>query len=271
MIVFPPCKINLGLYVTAKREDGFHAISSVFYPIDLCDALEIIQDSGEDGTFVFSSSGLEIPGSTNSNLVLKAYKMLDALYGLPAVKIHLHKVIPMGAGLGGGSSDGAWALRLLNDLFQLQIPQDELQNLAANLGSDCPFFIFDEPCAVSGRGEVLSPFSLPLDGYSIYLVNPGIHISTPQAFQSVKIEAAPENWMDQLQLSPEKWTFQNAFEAGIVSIHPEINQIKQKLKEEGASYTSMTGTGSTVFGIFKEKPSLEWKFPGYFSKVIESL
>jgi 4-diphosphocytidyl-2-C-methyl-D-erythritol kinase len=268
MIVFPPCKINLGLYVTGKREDGFHAISSVFYPVSFCDALEIIQVSGEDGMFEFSSSGLEIPGVTDGNLVVKAYKLLDALYGLPAVKIHLHKVIPMGAGLGGGSSDGAWALRLLNDLFQLQIPQEELMNLAANLGSDCPFFIFDEPCAVSGRGEVLSPFSLPLDGYSICLVNPGIHISTAQAFQSVKIEDAPENWMKQLQTQPENWMFQNAFEFGIEAIHPEINQIKQKLKDEGALYTSMTGTGSTVFGIFKQKPNMEGKFPGYFSKVI---
>jgi 4-diphosphocytidyl-2-C-methyl-D-erythritol kinase len=271
MIVFPPCKINLGLYVTAKREDGFHAISSVFYPIPLCDALEIIQVSGEDGTSIFSSSGLEIPGNMDSNLVVKAYKLLDALYGLPAVKIHLHKVIPMGAGLGGGSSDGAWALRLLNELFALQIPQVELMNLAANLGSDCPFFILDEPCAVSGRGEVLSPFSLPLDGYSICLVNPGIHISTAQAFQSVKIEAAPEKWMEQLHLPPENWTFHNAFEVGMESKHPEINQIKQKLIQEGALYTSMTGTGSTVFGIFKQAPQIEGKFPGYFSKVIESL
>jgi 4-diphosphocytidyl-2-C-methyl-D-erythritol kinase len=268
MIVFPPCKINLGLYVTGKRADGFHSISSVFYPVSLCDALEIIQVSGEDGTFEFSSSGLEIPGSTNSNLVVKAYKLLYALFGLPAVKIHLHKVIPMGAGLGGGSSDGAWALRLLNKLFSLQIPQEELQNLAANLGSDCPFFIFDEPCAVSGRGEVLSPFSLLLDRYSICLVNPGIHISTAQAFQSVRIEDAPENWMEQLQTQPENWTFYNAFEFGIEAIHPEINYIKQMLKDEGALYTAMTGTGSTVFGIFKEKPNMEGKFPGYFSKVI---
>ena len=125
MIVFPPCKINLGLYVTGKRADGFHSISSVFYPVSLCDALEIIQVSGEDGTFIFSSSGLEIPGSTDSNLVVKAYKLLHALYGLPAVKMHLHKIIPMGAGLGGGSSDGAWALRLLNELFALNIPQEE--------------------------------------------------------------------------------------------------------------------------------------------------
>jgi 4-diphosphocytidyl-2-C-methyl-D-erythritol kinase len=240
----------------------------VFYPVSLCDALEIIQVSGEDGTFIFSSSGLEIPGNTDSNLVVKAYKLLHALYGLPAVKMHLHKVIPMGAGLGGGSSDGAWALRLLNDLFSLRIPQEELLNLASNLGSDCPFFIFDEPCQVSGRGEVLSPFSLPLDGYLICLINPGIHISTAQAFQSVKIEDAPPKWMDQLHLYPENWTFQNAFEFGIEAIHPEINQIKQKLKEEGALYTAMTGTGSTVFGIFKQAPHIEGKFPGYFSKVI---
>jgi 4-diphosphocytidyl-2-C-methyl-D-erythritol kinase len=177
----------------------------------------------------------------------------------------------MGAGLGGGSSDGAWALRLLNELFSLQIPQEELQNLAANLGSDCPFFILDEPCAVSGRGEVLSPFYLPLDGYSICLVNPGIHISTAQAFQSVRIEDAPEKWVEQLHLAPENWTFKNAFECGIEAIHPEINQIKQKLMQEGALYTAMTGTGSTIFGIFKEKPSIQGKFPGYFSKVIESL
>ncbi len=268
MIVFPPCKINLGLYVTGKREDGFHAISSVFYPVSFCDALEIIQVSGEDGTSIFSSSGLEIRGNTDSNLVVKAYNLLHALYGIPAVKMHLHKVIPMGAGLGGGSSDGAWALRLLNELFSLQIPQEEILNLAANLGSDCPFFIFDEPCQVSGRGEVLSPFSLPLDGYSICLVNPGIHISTAQAFQSVKIEDAPENWMGQLQLPPENWTFQNAFEFGIEANHPEINQIKQMLKDEGALYTAMTGSGSTVFGIFKETPSIEGKFPGCFSKVI---
>ena len=268
MIVFPPCKINLGLYVTGKRADGFHSISSVFYPVSFCDALEIIQVSGEDGTFIFSSSGLEIPGNTDSNLVVKAYKLLHALYGLPAVKMHLHKVIPMGAGLGGGSSDGAWALRLLNDLFALRIPQEELLNLAANLGSDCPFFIFDEPCQVSGRGEILSPISFTLDGYSICLVNPGIHISTALAFQSVKIEDAPEKWMEQLHLPPENWTFQNAFEFGIEAILPEINQIKQKLKEEGALYTAMTGTGSTVFGIFKQAPNIEGKFPRYFSKVI---
>lgn len=268
MIVFPPCKINLGLYVTGKRADGFHAISSVFYPVSFCDALEIIQVSGEDGMFEFSSSGLEIPGDTDGNLVVKAYKLLDALYGLSAVKIHLHKVIPMGAGLGGGSSDGAWALRLLNELFALNISQEELLNLAVNLGSDCPFFIFDQPCAVSGRGEVLSSFSLPLNGYSICLVNPGIHISTAQAFKSVRIEDAPEKWMDQFQHSPENWTFHNAFEAGIESIHPEINHIKQKLKEEGALYTAMTGTGSTIFGIFKEEPNIKGKFPGYFSKVI---
>ncbi len=150
----------------------------------------------------------------------------------------------------------------------MKIHKEEILNLAANLGSDCPFFIFDEPCAVGGRGEVLTPFSLSLEGYSIGLVNPGIHISTAQAFQTVKIEAAPENWMEQLQNSPGNWTFQNAFEFGIGLKHPEINEIKKTLVEEGALYVSMTGTGSTVFGIFKDKPSMEGKFPGYFSKVI---
>ena len=268
MIVFPPCKINLGLYITGPRADGFHAISSVFYPIPLCDALEVVPMDGEDGTRIFSSSGLLIPGKESSNLVIRAYDLLHAIYGLPAVKIHLHKVIPMGAGLGGGSSDGAWMLRILNDLFQLHIPFEERIRLAAHLGSDCPFFMYDGPCDVSGRGEVLVPFELNLESYSIWIVNPGIHVSTAQAFQYVPVQPAPEKWKAQLLLSPENWSVENAFEIGVGAAHPEIQEVKNTLLQKGAVYVSMTGSGSSVYGIFKHKPAIDGIFPRYFSVLV---
>ncbi len=268
MIVFPPCKINLGLYVTGKRDDGFHSISSVFYPISLCDALEVIPSEGESGDFSFSSSGIPIPGDESNNLVIKAYRLLDALYGLPAVKIHLHKVIPMGAGLGGGSSDGAWMLRLLNDLFQLNLNQETLIPIAAQLGSDCPFFIFDSACKVSGRGEVLEPIDVDLSKYLLWIVNPGTHVSTANAFQNVNMAQAPSRWEDSISESPEKWNFKNVFEENVGALYPEILAVKQTLLNQGAIYASMTGSGSTVYGIFEKKPDIEGIFPNYLSLVI---
>ncbi|MFM2286221.1 MAG: hypothetical protein RLZZ543_1718 [Bacteroidota bacterium] len=268
MIVFPPCKINIGLYITAKRPDGYHAISSLFYPIQLCDALEVVPSDGPKGSYAFTSSGLPIPGDSSSNLVIKAYELLHQHYSLPAVSIHLHKKIPMGAGLGGGSSDGAWMLRLLNDLFELNCSKETLCAFAAQLGSDCPFFIYDGPCAVSGRGEVLEDSPLDLSNYHFWIVNPGIHVSTRDAFASVPIQSAPEYWMNDVQHPPQHWKMINAFEAGVSIKFPEIACVKQQLINEGALYAAMTGSGSSVFGIFEKTPAIEGKFPGYLSVLV---
>jgi 4-diphosphocytidyl-2-C-methyl-D-erythritol kinase len=268
MIVFPPCKINLGLYITRKREDVFHDLESIFYPINLCDALELIPLGEGKGEIKFSSTGIPIPGDVNSNLIVKAYHLLHEQFQLPSLHVHLHKVIPMGAGLGGGSSNGAWMLRALNQLFNLNLPIQTLLEYAAKLGSDCPFFIYDSPCKVSGRGEFLEPIDLDLSSYFIWLINPGIHISTAQAFSQVTPKSAPLNWEDQVNLSPDKWNFSNDFESGIAKQNSAIFDCLQILKDRGALYFAMTGTGSTVYGIFNHMPDITGIVTSYFSKVI---
>lgn len=268
MIVFPPCKINLGLYITRKREDGFHDLESIFYPINLCDALEIIPLDNSKGEIIFTSSGIPIPGDVNSNLIVKAYQLLHEQFQLASVKVHLHKVIPMGAGLGGGSSNGAWMLRALDQLFNLNLSIPTIQEYAAKLGSDCPFFIYDSPCIVSGRGEQLEPIELDLSTFYIWLINPRIHISTAQAFSQVLPQSAPLNWKNQITLTPNHWKFSNDFEQGIKLQNPTINELLHLLNSRGAVYSAMTGTGSTVYGIFNEMPDISGIDSSYFSKVI---
>ena len=270
MICFPTCKINLGLRITQKRADGFHALETVFFPISIKDALEIIIEPDTSATpITFTSSGLAINGDPSDNLCFKAYEILKKDYPtIPNIKMHLHKTIPMGAGLGGGSADGAFTLVALNQLLNLQIPEQALLDYALQLGSDCPFFIINTPAFATGRGEILKPINLNLDGYSIVIVNPGIAISTKLAF-SLITPKVPDTNMEAIICEPvTSWKEKliNDFEQPIFNSFPELANIKETLYQKGAVYASMTGTGSTVYGIFPTSmmDTLSFNFPTHY-------
>jgi 4-diphosphocytidyl-2-C-methyl-D-erythritol kinase len=243
MVAFPPCKINLGLNVVRKRSDGYHDIETCFYPIPWTDILEVVPSK----EFSFTVTGNVIPGSNDDNLCVRAYKLLRT----PPVKIHLHKIIPTGAGLGGGSSDAAWTLRLLNDVFDLRLTKDQLRQHAAQLGSDCAFFIDDVPMMGRGRGEVLSPVNVSLKGKFIVIVKPGIHVSTVEAYSGV---IPVESHLDIENIPVEDWKLfvKNDFERSIFEKYPVIKSVKDELYKAGAIYASMSGSGSAVYGIFSE-------------------
>jgi 4-diphosphocytidyl-2-C-methyl-D-erythritol kinase len=264
MITFPNCKINLGLNVTRKREDGFHVLETVFFPVALKDSLEVIQSTD----IRFQSTGLHIGGDEQENLCIKAYNILKRDFPhLPAVHVHLHKAIPMGAGLGGGSSDAAFMLALLNKKFKLDILQDQLLHYALELGSDCPFFIINQPCYATGRGEILEPVTVDLSAYRIVLVNPGIHVSTKDAFAQLTPKVPHVNIREIVEQPINTWkdTLINDFEQTVFSFHPSINEIKRQLYDEGALYASMSGTGSTVYGLFENERSINLTLPeSYF-------
>ena len=270
MICFPSCKINLGLRVTQKRADGFHALETVFYPITLTDALEIIIEPNTNAApITCTSSGLAIKGDPTDNLCYKAYFLLKNDYpSIPNIKMHLHKKIPMGAGLGGGSSDGAFTLVTLNQLFNLQLSEQVLLEYALQLGSDCPFFIINTPAFATGRGEILTPTSIDLSGYTIVIVNPGIAISTKLAFSLItpKIPETHLAAVIQQPISTWKDALINDFEQPIFNSFPELARIKETLYENGAVYASMTGTGSTIYGIFPRSiiDSLSFNFPSHY-------
>lgn len=270
MVVFPPVKINLGLYVTKRREDGYHNIESIFVPVKYTDVLEVVENERDE--FRLFLSGLPVPGDAESNLVRKAYDILNEQFALPGVDCYLHKVVPAGAGLGGGSSDGAYMLRLLKAKFDLPLTNEQLMRHAEEMGSDCPFFIQDSACIVKGRGEMLEPVGFSLRNKWIVLINPGIHVSTRQAFGMIEPAAAPAGWMEKLISAPySEWSVLavNQFEAPIKRLHPEIDEILQKLKAAGAFYASMTGSGSTCYGIFHNQPELnETKASYEFVKMI---
>ena len=270
MICFPTCKINLGLRITNKRADGFHALETVFFPISIKDALEIIIEPDTNAAPIsFTSSGLAINGDPSDNLCFKAYGLLKKDYPtIPNIKMHLHKTIPMGAGLGGGSADGAFTLVALNQLFNLQLSVDKLMQYALTLGSDCPFFIINTPAFASGRGEILKPINVNLDGYRIVIVNPGIAISTKLAF-SLIIPQVPDTNMEAIICEPVtlwKEKLINDFEQPIFNSFPELANIKETLYQKGAVYASMTGTGSTVYGIFPTSmmDTLSFNFPTHY-------
>lgn len=255
MVVFPNAKINLGLNVVSKRENGYHNISSCFYPINWSDILEIIPSE----TFQFSSSGMKIEGDEKNNLCVKAYNLLLTAYNIPAVHIHLHKVIPMGAGLGGGSSDCAFTLMSLNQMFDLRLPTLKLEEFASKLGSDCPFFINNVPTMVSGVGEILKPINFSIKDYDLIVVYPEVHISTKEAYQGItpgKSKNAINKILKQ-DISFWKDELKNDFEEPVLSIHPEIEKTKESLYNLGAKYVSMTGSGSAVYGIFKKEMGLK--------------
>jgi 4-diphosphocytidyl-2-C-methyl-D-erythritol kinase len=258
MVIFPNCKINLGLHITGKRPDGFHELETVFYPVPLKDIVEVVTST----ELKFESSGLSIPGDSTNNLCLKAYHLLKQDFPhLPPVHMHLHKIIPMGAGLGGGSADGAFVLRLLNEKYQLNISSPQLINYAAKLGSDCPFFILNKPAFASGRGELLEPIALDLSSYTFVLVHPGIHVNTKWAFEQIQPKVPALSIKEIIQLPIEEWKLylQNDFEAPIIKQHTEIAEIKSALYADGAIYASMSGSGSSVFGIYPQHANIQIK------------
>lgn len=263
MITFPNAKINIGLNITEKRKDGFHNLETIFLPVGWSDALEfVVADKVH-----FSSSGIQISGDTESNLVMKAYRLLQKDFSLPSLKIHLHKEIPFGAGLGGGSSDGAFMLSMLNKCFELNLSEEKLEQYAAQLGSDCPFFIRNKPVFASGRGEIMEPIQLALNGMLILLVKPPVEVATGKAFQLVVPENPAISLKTLIKLPVQEWKYKiaNQFELSVFQQYPEISEIKQRMYESGAVYASMSGSGSCVFGLFQELPVL-WKslFPAPF-------
>ncbi len=250
MLFFPNCKINLGLNVVARRDDGYHNLETVFYPVKLLDALEVLKTSG---TTTLEVSGKTIDCSQDDNLCIKAYRMLKADFEqIPSVNILLYKNIPSGAGLGGGSADGAFTLLLLNKKFKLGLSQEKLVEYALRLGSDCPFFIINSPSFAASRGEKLEPCEVNLQDYNIVLVSPGIHIATATAFKNIEPKTPQQSAREIVKLPPEKWKhlLSNDFEGTVFSIFPKLKRIKEQLYASGAVYASMTGTGSTLYGIF---------------------
>lgn len=269
MVHFPPCKINLGLKVIRRRHDGYHDIETCFYPVPWTDALEIISAD----TFSFTASGNSIPGDATHNLCVQAYELLRRDFNLPPVAIHLHKIIPAGAGLGGGSSNGAHALRMLNELFNLNISGEKLKEYAIQLGSDCPFFMEDQPKLGTGRGEVLTEISVNLSGKFIVLIKPDVHVSTAEAYSGVKPavnSVSIKNIVEQKPVAEWKDVLENDFEASVFTKHPRIKDIKEKLYQHGAVYASMSGSGSTVFGIFEKPVDVRSQFPEstYWSRLL---
>ncbi|MBT4478585.1 MAG: 4-(cytidine 5'-diphospho)-2-C-methyl-D-erythritol kinase [Flavobacteriales bacterium] len=249
MIVYPNAKINLGLNVLRKRKDGYHDISSVFYPVKECvDILEIVKSE----KFEFTKSGIEIPDG--ENLCEKAWRLLDADFGIENVKIHLHKQIAIGAGLGGGSADASFTLKVLDDLFDLNLNNKELEKYALRLGADCPFFIDNTPKLVEGIGEKMTSIDLDLSNYEIRLVNPDIHISTKQAYSGIvtKTPVLPVEKIIELPIIEWKGKLKNDFEESIFEKHLQLEGIKDELYKQGSIYSSMSGSGSIVFGIFEK-------------------
>lgn len=263
MVVFPNCKINIGLNILDKRADGFHNLETVFIPIPLKDSLEIIRAKENTGAVVFSQTGMAVDGNTADNLCVKAYHLLKKDFpDLPAVQMHLHKAIPMGAGLGGGSADAAFTLQLLNSKFSLTVSTDELLSYALELGSDCPFFIINKPSFATGRGEILQPVALSLAGYQLVLINPGIHVNTGWAFsQLAKEDRVSKNLYQYVTQPVQTWrnTISNDFEKPVFAAHPVLQEIKTMLYSRGAVYAAMSGSGSTLFGLFKggQLPALQ--------------
>jgi 4-diphosphocytidyl-2-C-methyl-D-erythritol kinase len=269
MIVFPNCKINLGLHITRKRADGYHDIDTVFYPVPLEDALECIHAPSSAEPIAFTASGLPVAGNASDNLCVKAWYLLKKDFpDLPPVQMHLHKAIPMGAGLGGGSADGAFALQLLSQLFHLNLSTEQLEGYALQLGSDCPFFIRNRPCHATGRGEQMQPVQTDLSGYTIVVVHPGIHISTAKAFAGITPHMPERSLAEIIALPVTEWKehLVNDFEKSIASDWPAIAGIKQQLYAAGAAYASMSGSGSAVYGLFPKENKYQLPaFPAQYS------
>ena len=256
MILFPNAKINIGLNITERRPDGYHNLETIFYPVNLKDALEVV--AGDK--LSFTSSGLDIPGRVEDNLCVKGYHMLKKDFDLPPVNIHLHKNIPIGAGLGGGSADAAFFIRLMNEEFKLGLSIDEMTGYARRLGADCAFFIENKPVYAFERGDEFEPVKLDLSAYKIVLVMPDIHISTSEAFGGIKPAPVKDSLLELITEPITEWKkhIKNDFEISIFKNHAEIRGVKAALYQAGAIYASMSGSGASVFGIFGETPDVKY-------------
>jgi 4-diphosphocytidyl-2-C-methyl-D-erythritol kinase len=260
MLVFPHAKVNLGLHVTGLRADGYRDIETVMVPIPLFDALELIVDEGvPEGSLHFTRTGLDVPGATDTDLCVKAHGLLKTRHHLPGLRMHLHKTIPIGAGLGGGSSDGAHALRMINDLLALGELPSALSTMAASLGSDCAFFLCDGPQIARGRGELLSPVHISCGGLWLMLINPGIHVPTAEVYANTPIAPATEDLAAWVAHQPvETWSGHvvNVMQDYVMTAYPTVARAERRIRGAGALWTAMSGSGSSVLGLFRTRPEL---------------
>jgi 4-diphosphocytidyl-2-C-methyl-D-erythritol kinase len=260
MISFPNCKINLGLNVVEKRPDGFHSLQTVFYPINWCDALEVIENKSVKA-IELSTSGLAVQGKTEENIIYRAWKLISSFASLPPLSIHLHKNIPMGAGLGGGSSDAAFFINLLDRKFGLNLTHEQKHSIASELGSDCAFFLENKPVFAQGRGNEFSPVKIDLGAYHILVVYPGVHSNTKEAFEGLTPKTPQHNLkliVEETNIREWKHLLTNDFDATIMKKYPSISNLKNTLYAMGALYAAMSGSGSAVYGIFEKKPILDF-------------
>ncbi|MFC2112155.1 4-(cytidine 5'-diphospho)-2-C-methyl-D-erythritol kinase [Bacteroidota bacterium] len=266
MIVFPNAKINIGLRVLRKRGDGYHDLESIFYPVRLTDMLEILPADAvlNDNKSEISVSGLRAPASSE-NLCLKAVHLLNDRQGTPKVQIYLHKNIPMESGLGGGSSDASSTLMAMNEMFALGLQEQILQKYASEIGSDCPFFIYNRPSLVTGKGDIMEPVNLSLAGYHLVIVFPEVSVPTPEAYKMISPTPEGPSLREIIQHKPEQWKgmVYNRFEEVVFNRYPEIGKIKENLYSCGAIYASMSGSGSSVYGIFGSSPILSKELKKY--------
>jgi 4-diphosphocytidyl-2-C-methyl-D-erythritol kinase len=259
MICFPNAKINLGLNITEKRSDGFHNIETVFYPIGWNDALEVIVNTNSQQEFNLHLSGLAIAGNIEDNLLYKAYQIIKQTKALPHVDVYLHKTLPMGAGLGGGSADAAFFINLLNDQFQLHFTEIERIDIARQLGSDCAFFIKNTPVYATQKGDVFTDIKLDLSDLYIAIIYPNVHSNTKEAYSLVKPQQPNKSLLDVIQQPIATWKTDlvNDFEKSIFSLYPIVEKTKHDLYELGAVYACMSGSGSAVFGLFEKEPDIK--------------
>ena len=259
MICFPNAKINLGLRILSKRPDGYHNIETVFYPINLCDALEIVPATKRKTTF--TQTGISIEGKPEDNLVVKAYHLLKEDFDLPEVAIYLRKQIPPGSGLGGGSSDAAFMIKLLNDFAGLKLSVEQMEEYAVRIGADCPFFIQNKPVFAEETGNIFSPVPVSLQTYHFVVAIPPVSVSTKEAYAQVKPRQPEVSLQEIIRLPVQEWKNHliNDFEPCVFAQYPIIEEFKKRFYAEGALYASMSGSGSAVYGIFDKQVKLEWE------------
>jgi 4-diphosphocytidyl-2-C-methyl-D-erythritol kinase len=266
MIFFPNAKVNVGLHVIGKRQDGFHDIETIFLPIALCDMLEFIPDNALNEQFKLTTTGIPVKSDDKDNICVKAYLLLQKKHNLPPIRIHLHKRIPIGAGLGGGSSDAAFMLKKINAFFNLKMSDDQLRQHASELGSDCSFFIDNKPAIATGKGNVLSNVAMDLKGLYVLLIYPDIHVSTKEAYKGLTIENRDISLAELTDKPVRQWKTiaTNDFEKSIFTKYPQIKEIKDQMYINGALYASMSGSGSSVFGLYKHIPDTAQYDNNYF-------
>lgn len=272
MITFPNAKINLGLRITERRPDGYHNLETIFYPIHLEDALEVVPLKDNKQEYDLKITGTPIDGTPEDNLVVRAYRLLKQDFDLPPIHIYMYKHIPLGAGLGGGSSDAAFMIKLLNEKFALGMTTGQMETYASRLGADCAFFIQDRPVLATGIGNEFTPIDLSLKGMYIVLVKPSVSVSTREAYAGVTPQRPDVPLTTLIRRPIEEWRdcIANDFEPSVFRAYPEIAAIKDKLYDMGAVYASMSGSGSTVYGIFRESvPYVDEHFGEHFCRIRE--